>query len=90
MHTYTDETCQTLSTEKTVFQNKFQAQKVGTTMCFIREDAVEARRLVRPPIQATFKKGDVMLRDFRTWQAGMPNNTDQDRIMVAQGWMVSS
>jgi len=81
-HAYSDETCQTIATKETVFQS----QRLGTPSCPIREDVVEARRQIRPPVQATMSKGDVMLRDFRVWHAGMPNGTDKDRIMVAQAW----
>ncbi|OAP55488.1 hypothetical protein AYL99_10461 [Fonsecaea erecta] len=82
-HAFTDERDQTIATPETVFGK----QKVGTPSCPVLEEAVEARRAVRPPVRATMKKGDVMLRDFRTWHAGMPNATEQDRIMVAQIWM---
>ncbi|KAB8291530.1 hypothetical protein EYC80_006332 [Monilinia laxa] len=33
-----------------------------------------------------FKKGDVMLRDLRTWHAGMPNEGEDYRIMTALGY----
>lgn len=88
-HAYSDETCQTIATPDNVFKTKEIEQAVGAPSGPIREELVEARRLVRPPVLATMNKGDVMLRDFRTWHAGMPNSTDQDRIMVAQLWMVS-
>jgi len=84
-HAYSDETCQTMATKETAFKD----QVIGTPSCPIREDAVEKRRLIRPPVAATMKKGDVMLRDFRTWHAGMPNHTAADRIMVAQAWMAN-
>jgi len=82
-HAFSDENDQTLATPETVFGK----QKVGTPSCPVREEAVEARRAVRPPVRAIMAKGDVMLRDFRCWHAGMPNATDEDRIMVAQIWM---
>ena len=84
-HAYSDETSQTIATETTVFGK----QRIGEPACPIREEAVEARRAIRPPVRAIMNKGDVMLRDFRCWHAGMPNGTDQDRIMIAQAWMVS-
>jgi ectoine hydroxylase-related dioxygenase (phytanoyl-CoA dioxygenase family) len=83
-HAFSDENDQTIATPETVFGK----QKVGTPSCPVREDVVEARRRVRPPVRAIMGKGDVMLRDFRCWHAGMPNATDEDRIMVAQIWMV--
>jgi len=82
-HAYSDETAQTVATETTVFGK----QRIGEPACPIREEAVEARRAIRPPVRAIMNKGDVMLRDFRCWHAGMPNATDQDRIMIAQAWM---
>jgi ectoine hydroxylase-related dioxygenase (phytanoyl-CoA dioxygenase family) len=50
---------------------------------------VEARRQVRPPIQPSCEKGDIMLRDLRTWHAGMPNESEDYRIMLALGYQVS-
>jgi len=82
-HAHTDERHQTVATPETVFGK----QKIGSPSCPVLEDAVEARRAIRPPVQACMKKGDVMLRDFRCWHAGMPNATDTDRIMIAQIWM---
>jgi ectoine hydroxylase-related dioxygenase (phytanoyl-CoA dioxygenase family) len=52
----------------------------------IREDLVEARRKVQPPVQPTVPKGSIMLRDLRLWHAGMPNPSDQFRCMVALGF----
>jgi len=92
-HAYTDETCQTIADEETAFKKdglfdeNGEVQKVGTPACPVLPEAVEARRAIRPPIQAIMKKGDVMLRDIRVWHAGMPNGTDKDRIMIAQAWM---
>lgn len=85
-HAFSDERDQTVATPETVFGK----QKIGSPSCPVKSEVVEARRKIRPPIQATMKKGDVMLRDFRCWHAGMPNGTDKDRIMVAQIWAVRS
>ncbi|KAF5531698.1 phytanoyl dioxygenase family [Fusarium mexicanum] len=43
---------------------------------------VEKRRKVRPPIQASLPKGSLIIRDIRLWHAGMPNRTDNTRIML--------
>ncbi len=51
--------------------------------CFILPELLEARRKVRPPIQIVCKPGGVLLRDQRIWHAGMPNASDEDRIMLA-------
>ncbi|KAH8671951.1 phytanoyl-dioxygenase family protein [Tricladium varicosporioides] len=60
--------------------------RVGEPCTFILDDIREARRKVRPPIQPICEKGDIMLRDLRTWHAGMPNESDQYRIMLALGY----
>ncbi|TFB00793.1 Kanamycin B dioxygenase [Trichoderma ghanense] len=49
----------------------------------IKEKHLRDREAVRPPIQPTVKKGSVVLRDLRLWHAGMPNPSDQVRIMLA-------
>lgn len=48
--------------------------------------ARQARRLVRPPLQPPLRRGDVVIRDLRTWHAGMPNGSDRHRIMVGLGY----
>ena len=62
--------------------------RVGEPTCNVLPDVVEQRRKVRPPIQPSCEKGDVMLRDVRTWHAGMPNESEQYRIMIALGYQV--
>lgn len=54
----------------------------------VKLDVLEARRQIRPPIQPICNKGDIMIRDLRTWHAGMPNTSDEHRIMLALGYMV--
>lgn len=83
-HAFTDETVQEVRSGGELPEGVLEGQPA----CSVLPEAVEARRLVRPPIRACMKKGDVMLRDIRTWHAGMPNNTSRDRIMIAQTWMV--
>jgi hypothetical protein len=34
------------------------------------------------PVQPSVKKGGVIIRDMRLWHAGMPNGTDQVRVML--------
>jgi ectoine hydroxylase-related dioxygenase (phytanoyl-CoA dioxygenase family) len=63
--------------------------RVGEPICNVLPDVVEARRQVRPPIQPSCEKGDIMLRDLRTWHAGMPNESEDYRIMLALGYQVS-
>jgi len=49
----------------------------------IPADVLERRRAVSPPIQPTFRRGSVLIRDIRLWHAGMPNTTDAPRPMIA-------
>ena len=49
----------------------------------ISAQAVEARRAVCPPIQPTFRRGSILIRDIRLWHAGMPNRTTAPRPMIA-------
>ena len=64
--------------------------RVGEPTCNVLPEVVEARRQVRPPIQPSCEKGDIMLRDLRTWHAGMPNESENYRIMLALGYQVQS
>lgn len=48
----------------------------------IREDALNERRRLSPPIQPSLPKGSLTIRDFRLWHAGMPNKTDKPRVML--------
>lgn len=59
---------------------------VGEPMTYVLPEVVEKRRKIRPPIQPSCDKGDIMLRDVRTWHAGMPNESDNYRIMLALGY----
>jgi hypothetical protein len=49
----------------------------------VAPDAVEARRALCPPIQPTFRRGSMLIRDIRLWHAGMPNRTAAPRPMIA-------
>ena len=48
----------------------------------IPEDILERRRKISPPIQPVIPKGALILRDLRLWHAGMPNRTDDVRVML--------
>lgn len=48
----------------------------------IREDVLNERRKINPPIQPTLPKGSLIIRDFRLWHAGRPNQTDEPRVML--------
>lgn len=49
----------------------------------IREHLLENRRKVREPSQPVIEKGSIIIRDLRLWHAGMPNWTDEVRVMLA-------
>ncbi|KAI6084842.1 hypothetical protein F4821DRAFT_242062 [Hypoxylon rubiginosum] len=49
----------------------------------IREGLLAARRETCPPCQPVVKKGSIVIRDLRLWHAGMPNPSDEVRIMLA-------
>ncbi|GAA6011378.1 hypothetical protein JCM10207_008319 [Rhodosporidiobolus poonsookiae] len=57
--------------------------------CDVRPELLEERRKTRPPAQVTVPFGCVLLRDPRCWHAGMPNRSDQDRIMIAVAYSAS-
>ncbi|KAK8859807.1 phytanoyl-CoA dioxygenase family protein [Apiospora arundinis] len=50
----------------------------------IRADLQGRRRneLGCPPVQPSLPKGALVIRDFRLWHAGMPNRTDEPRVML--------
>ncbi|KAJ9134629.1 Kanamycin B dioxygenase [Pleurostoma richardsiae] len=48
----------------------------------IKDDLQEERRKISPPIQPSLPKGSLIIRDFRLWHAGMPNKTDDPRVML--------
>ncbi|KAH7345591.1 hypothetical protein B0J17DRAFT_43928 [Rhizoctonia solani] len=50
----------------------------------IKFELQEKRRSVSPPFQPVVLKGSIVLRDLRLWHAGMPNKTDNPRVMLAQ------
>ena len=49
----------------------------------IAPEALEVRRALCPPIQPTFRRGSILIRDIRLWHAGMPNRTAVPRPMIA-------
>jgi hypothetical protein len=67
-------------------QHRGNVQDQGEGALSIREDLVEARKLVQPAVQPTVPKGSIVLRDLRLWHAGMPNPSDQYRCMIALGF----
>jgi hypothetical protein len=49
----------------------------------IQSQLLKERAAIMPPIQPTVQKGAIIIRDLRIWHAGMPNFSDQVRIMLA-------
>ncbi|TQS31843.1 hypothetical protein Golomagni_07864 [Golovinomyces magnicellulatus] len=49
----------------------------------IKQDLLKQREQISPPVQATVKKGAVVVRDLRLWHAGMPNMSEEVRVMLA-------
>ena len=49
----------------------------------IKESLLEQRRQVRGPTQPVIEKGSIVIRDLRLWHAGMPNWTNDVRVMIA-------
>ncbi|KAI3325911.1 phytanoyl-dioxygenase family protein [Xylariaceae sp. AK1471] len=74
---------QSLATEADAESGRY---KPGDRTCFIAADAREARRSVRPPVQPSVQRGDIVIRDIRLWHAGMPNESDEHRIMLGLGY----
>lgn len=64
--------------------------RMGDSIPPIADWAKEERAKVRPPIQPQCGPGDIMIRDLRTWHAGMPNFSDSHRVMLGLGYQVSS
>lgn len=48
----------------------------------IQPELLESRRKVSPPVQPSLPKGSLVIRDFRLWHAGIPNKTDEPRVML--------
>lgn len=49
----------------------------------IKPELLEQQRQVRPPSQPLVRKGSLVVRDLRLWHAGMPNHSDEVRVMLA-------
>lgn len=49
----------------------------------IKPDALKKQRAIRSPSQPIVPKGSFVLRDLRLWHAGIGNQTDMVRVMLA-------
>jgi len=59
----------------------------------VSPEALEVWRAKSPPFQPTMKRGGILIRDIRLWHAGMPNQTQQPRPMIAMihyAWWMES
>lgn len=57
--------------------------QIPGTRGWIQKPLLEARaREAGPPVQPEVTKGGLVIRDLRTWHAGMPNRTADPRIML--------
>ena len=65
------------------------SQDADAPTCDIIPARLEERRAVRPPSQVDVKFGSVVLRDMCVWHAGMPNPSEEDRIMIAVSYFPS-
>ncbi|KAL1988433.1 hypothetical protein VTN96DRAFT_9488 [Rasamsonia emersonii] len=48
----------------------------------VPEELLEQRRKIAPPVQPTLPRGSLVIRDFKLWHAGLPNKTDEPRVML--------
>ncbi|KAI9738369.1 MAG: hypothetical protein M1834_008872 [Cirrosporium novae-zelandiae] len=55
----------------------------GGRLLEIKEEFLRERRAHSPPVRACTRKGSLVLRDLRLWHAGMPNRTEEPRVMLA-------
>jgi len=55
----------------------------------IRESLLEERFKTNPPTQPFVPKGSVIVRDLRLWHAGMPNRSQDIRVMLAMSMQLS-
>lgn len=85
-HAHTSAKDQEVATSESALANA--RLRDGDPITFVLPEVVEERRAIRPPVQPVCGPGDIMLRDLRSWHAGMPNESDEYRIMLALGYQV--
>lgn len=49
----------------------------------VKLEELEKRRIERPPCQPVVPKGSLIVRDLRLWHAGIGNQTEDPRVMLA-------
>jgi ectoine hydroxylase-related dioxygenase (phytanoyl-CoA dioxygenase family) len=62
-------------TDESVFDRQANNEQINFEL-------LEQRRKISPPIQPSLRKGSLIIRDLRLWHAGMPNRTDEPRVML--------
>ncbi|KAM0746245.1 hypothetical protein T439DRAFT_329969 [Meredithblackwellia eburnea MCA 4105] len=67
-------------------EQAWKSSDAAVPTCNVLQELLDERRKTRPPVQVEVPFGSVLLRDPRTWHAGMPNPSDEDRIMIAIGY----
>lgn len=67
------------------FHQVWKSSEATVPTCNIRQALLDERRSSRPPVQVEVPFGCLLLRDPRTWHAGMPNPSSEDRTMIAMG-----
>lgn len=55
----------------------------------IKPSLLEERKRIEPPTQPLIPKGSIIIRDLRLWHAGMPNFTNDIRVMLAMSKLPS-
>ncbi|KAL7783808.1 hypothetical protein V8C37DRAFT_396805 [Trichoderma ceciliae] len=50
---------------------------------------LQSRCGISPPVRACVPKGSIIIRDLRLWHAGMPNLTENPRVMLAFVWQAA-
>ncbi|GAA6015680.1 hypothetical protein JCM10207_008170 [Rhodosporidiobolus poonsookiae] len=73
----------------TALEQVWPSRESATPTCDVTPQAIAERLKVRPGAQVEVPMGTITLRDMRTWHAGMPNSTSEDRIMTAVGYSAS-
>lgn len=49
---------------------------------WVKQEYLDEQRKISPPIRPCIRKGSLVIRDLRIWHAGIPNHTDEPRILL--------
>jgi hypothetical protein len=64
--------------------NTSLADHIAPNEPYIKPNLLDERTKHTPPIRAILPKGTIVIRDPRMWHAGIPNQTDETRVMLSQ------